>query len=461
MYNGIGLPTPRGSGTSGHITRNLSSVSDKLKEFRMYDNVLPLDSHVQYKVPNKDILIHEKKRKIESKCLEYEEQMEEQGYSEDHIQTKLVSFRKLLEEDDSLYSKIHGQQRHVKSHDTRTVSDKLTKNDLLKRALNIKENFVDGSSLNIIAGNKEAAAQINKQIEPKINRDNTNYAKDQIRRIEKNKQKLHDKEKIKRKRSTSSEESSESTARFVNNSKKKSNIVINVRPENSDPMPPRYDQVCIKEKHRKNVEKSDIISPPSKSKITYSEYQSPKRRRLPSLPKKLNVEYSEESSDSSEYQEDRHRKDKNLHRRDRNIRKYKESSNRRDRKRYRQKHRHCSSDSSSNDSISSGEVHSRKKRSITPRKKSYRYNESSKYDRERVQRNYSRHSKYDKRQRYYSPHDRKRRDSIKKHKYSSESDSCIDSPKSHKKLKTRHYDKYLRSGSREKRHRHNTKSSKY
>lgn len=31
MYNGIGLPTPRGSGTSGYIQKNLSLVKKNIK----------------------------------------------------------------------------------------------------------------------------------------------------------------------------------------------------------------------------------------------------------------------------------------------------------------------------------------------------------------------------------------------------------------------------------------------
>jgi len=31
MYNGIGLPTPRGSGTSGYIQRNLAYIKPSFK----------------------------------------------------------------------------------------------------------------------------------------------------------------------------------------------------------------------------------------------------------------------------------------------------------------------------------------------------------------------------------------------------------------------------------------------
>jgi len=62
MYNGIGLTTPRGSGTSGYVQKNLSFVKpnqqrsrdDFLKDLQaLKDNVLPPP-----KKANKDILLH-------------------------------------------------------------------------------------------------------------------------------------------------------------------------------------------------------------------------------------------------------------------------------------------------------------------------------------------------------------------------------------------------------------------
>lgn len=80
MYNGIGLPTPRGSGTNGHVQRNWALVKPRVKD-KSYRNeeelaVLDIASNRQ---PNKEILDHERKRKIELKCAEFQEILEEQG----------------------------------------------------------------------------------------------------------------------------------------------------------------------------------------------------------------------------------------------------------------------------------------------------------------------------------------------------------------------------------------------
>lgn len=73
------------SGTSGHIVRNLSSVRpregppgahSKPGDFSTGANSLGPPIHRQ---PDKGILDHERKRKIEVRCLELREELEEKG----------------------------------------------------------------------------------------------------------------------------------------------------------------------------------------------------------------------------------------------------------------------------------------------------------------------------------------------------------------------------------------------
>lgn len=73
MYNGVGLQTARGSGTSGYVQRNLSHVlpgarpknhdyGKILKELMDAPQPLP-------KPPNLELITHEKKRQIEAKVF--------------------------------------------------------------------------------------------------------------------------------------------------------------------------------------------------------------------------------------------------------------------------------------------------------------------------------------------------------------------------------------------------------
>lgn len=80
MYNGIGLQTARGTGTNGYVQRNLSCVrTNKEKvEYKPDEEIQKLEAYISKK-GNAELLKHDRKRKIEVKCLEMEEMMTEQG----------------------------------------------------------------------------------------------------------------------------------------------------------------------------------------------------------------------------------------------------------------------------------------------------------------------------------------------------------------------------------------------
>jgi len=91
-YNGVGLTTPRGSGTNGYIQRNLSTVrkpKKTLNEIKM-EQIKP--PPVQRK-PNLEILEHDKKRKIELQLVLYREKLKERNYPEEEIEKKVNELR--------------------------------------------------------------------------------------------------------------------------------------------------------------------------------------------------------------------------------------------------------------------------------------------------------------------------------------------------------------------------------
>ncbi len=80
MYNGIGLQTPRGSGTSGYVQKNFAAIRNRREkvEYKTDADIQRLEGILQRKA-NVEILEHEWKRKIELKCLQLQEDLEEQG----------------------------------------------------------------------------------------------------------------------------------------------------------------------------------------------------------------------------------------------------------------------------------------------------------------------------------------------------------------------------------------------
>jgi hypothetical protein len=77
MSANVGLSTPRGSGTSGYVQRNLSNMRPRERE---RGAPYSLEEHKSYKQrkPDKEILEHERKRKIEVKLFELRDKLEEE-----------------------------------------------------------------------------------------------------------------------------------------------------------------------------------------------------------------------------------------------------------------------------------------------------------------------------------------------------------------------------------------------
>lgn len=84
MYNGIGLKTPRGSGTNGYVVKNNSALKPSTFSNAYNSKKSPLYSDTQAaavvpKARSEEILKHDRKRKIEVKVVEYMDELEERG----------------------------------------------------------------------------------------------------------------------------------------------------------------------------------------------------------------------------------------------------------------------------------------------------------------------------------------------------------------------------------------------
>merc|ERR1711934_701990 len=154
MYNGIGLTTQRGSGTNGYVQRNLSFVQQKKDRinYKTEDEIKWRDKADQME-PNEGILQHQRKRKMELKCLELEELAE-----------KVDAYRKMLIEKDA---EKHGEEavdtdefgRAVYKDSHKMAQAQKEKNERLKAAFGIAPEFVEGSSFN---ENRQAIEEANR-----------------------------------------------------------------------------------------------------------------------------------------------------------------------------------------------------------------------------------------------------------------------------------------------------------
>ena len=123
MYNGIGITTARGTGTNGYVQKNLSFVPTKRERVEYVKDVeiKKLETLIEKK-GNAEILEHEKKRRIEVKCMEMRDMMLNNelvelfahyeknvfdyfSYDEEVTNEKVQKFRKMLIEREGLYDK--------------------------------------------------------------------------------------------------------------------------------------------------------------------------------------------------------------------------------------------------------------------------------------------------------------------------------------------------------------------
>lgn len=101
-YNGVGLSTPRGSGTSGYVVRNQSHIRERNEPY----SKTAVDQEAVRRPKNADpsILEHNRKRSIEAKCYELELELEEAGVARERIEQQVQSLREQLEKDQTKYS---------------------------------------------------------------------------------------------------------------------------------------------------------------------------------------------------------------------------------------------------------------------------------------------------------------------------------------------------------------------
>lgn len=85
-YNNLGLDTAKGSGTSGYVTRNLSTLPSRGR--MVYTPV-----ERKERVVDSGILDHFKRREVEVLIAELREELEEDGVEEDEVERRVEVYR--------------------------------------------------------------------------------------------------------------------------------------------------------------------------------------------------------------------------------------------------------------------------------------------------------------------------------------------------------------------------------
>ena len=161
MSSNVGLSTPRGSGTSGYVQRNLSNLKPRDNNFTPYNKDSELRQHRQ-RQPDKDILNHDRLREIEVKVFELRDKLEDEEYvrfphfdirklmrngrvDEEEIELRTDALRKKLTlgADEGGGSKGRSQLKPHQVHELAAM--KIEESEKLRRALGIREDYEEGS----------------------------------------------------------------------------------------------------------------------------------------------------------------------------------------------------------------------------------------------------------------------------------------------------------------------------
>ncbi|KFX86959.1 hypothetical protein O988_05040 [Pseudogymnoascus sp. VKM F-3808] len=142
MSSNVGLTTPRGSGTSGYVQRNLAHLKPR-EQFKPY----PTDGDLKHRQrqPDKEILEHDRKRDVEVKVFELQDKLEDEGVDEDEIEKQTEALRQKL-----LGEMKKGTDRRdakgLKSHQVHELAEaKIRESDRFRNALGISKNYEEGS----------------------------------------------------------------------------------------------------------------------------------------------------------------------------------------------------------------------------------------------------------------------------------------------------------------------------
>ena len=152
MSSNVGLSTPRGSGTSGYVQRNLSYLKPR-------DNFAPYPSskdasydaprHRQ-RQPDKKILAHDRAREIEVKVFDLRDKLEDEEVDEEEIEAQTEALRRKLtaelEEGGGKEGRGAARGKGLKAHQVHELAAaKIEESEKLRKALGISEGYEEGS----------------------------------------------------------------------------------------------------------------------------------------------------------------------------------------------------------------------------------------------------------------------------------------------------------------------------
>lgn len=125
MYNGIGVQTARGTGTSGHVMKNIGTLKPmrydvkKMKEKKESESML--------RVADPGILYHNELRRIEIVLAEYRESLEDDEMDDSEIDVAVDSRREELKNSNFQAEAVMSTESHALTVERGLRDDRLAR----------------------------------------------------------------------------------------------------------------------------------------------------------------------------------------------------------------------------------------------------------------------------------------------------------------------------------------------
>ncbi|CAB1427038.1 unnamed protein product [Pleuronectes platessa] len=129
MYDATRMPSPKdgSNGVAQPVVPGAAAGSGALAPTAVLQTTTEDGQHgtgeeepkaepVLVKKPHREILDHERKRRVELKCMELQEMMEEQGYTEEEIRQKVSTFRQMLMDKEGVITREGSHTQPVVNH---------------------------------------------------------------------------------------------------------------------------------------------------------------------------------------------------------------------------------------------------------------------------------------------------------------------------------------------------------
>ena len=153
MSSNVGLSTPRGSGTSGYVQKNLSHTKARQKPYPSLDELS--ERKHRLREPDAEILQHDRNHRIEVEVVKLRDKLEDEGVDEDTIDDRCDDLRQnLKEEAEKEEHQARGPReqpprskdaKKLKTWQTHELAEaKKDEQEKLRKALGIRKDYEEG-----------------------------------------------------------------------------------------------------------------------------------------------------------------------------------------------------------------------------------------------------------------------------------------------------------------------------